>query len=84
MPVQHRGKRAVIAVLHIAQHPADEPDIGELREPVGAAVALVHHVESFDVEAELGRWVDAFGDGRIEAVKTVEQEDLILLQFDRL
>ena len=73
VPVENRPQRAVVAVLRVAQHPPDEPHVGELREALRGAVAFVKHVLGFDVEPELLRGVYAFGDGRVKAVQAVQQ-----------
>lgn len=70
-------------MLHIAEHPADEADVGEFRQAFRAAVAFVEDVEGLDVEAELHTRIDAFGDWWIKTVEAIEQENLVFLQCDR-
>ena len=84
MPVQDGEQRAVVAVLHVAQHPPQQAHVGELRAPPAAAVAFVEHVLGLDVEAELRGGRDAFRDGRIQPVQAIEQENLVRLQLDGL
>src|ERR1035438_8659905 len=50
--------------------------------PPAAAVAFVEDVLGLDVEAELGRGRNAFGDGRVQPVQAVEQENLVRLQLN--
>src|ERR1017187_8982851 len=40
VPVQNGAERAVVAMMRVAEHPPDEPDVGEMREFLRAAVAL--------------------------------------------
>src|SRR5207247_11163761 len=66
MPVQNREQGAVIAVAGVAQHPANQAHIGELRQSPGAAVSFVEDVLRFDVEANVR--------GSIHAVRDVARE----------
>ena len=50
VPMQDGEQRRVVAVLDVAQHPAQQTHVGEMREPPGAAVAGVEHVLRLDVE----------------------------------
>jgi hypothetical protein len=77
-------QRAVVAVLHVAQHPPEQAHVGEMRQPPLAAVALVKDVLRLDVQAELRGGADAFRDGRIKSVQAIEQQDLVRLQLHRL
>ena len=55
MPVEDGEERAVVAVLHVAQHSPQQTHVGELGAPPAAAVAFVEDVLGLDVEAELRR-----------------------------
>src|ERR1039457_402236 len=50
--------------------------------PPATAVAFVEDVLGLDVEAELGRGRNAFGDGRVQPVQAIEQENLVRLQLN--
>src|ERR1035441_4748973 len=82
MPVQDGEERAVVAVLHVAQHPPQQTHVSEVRAPPGAAVAFEEDVLGFDVEAKLRRGRDAFGDGRVQPMQAIEQENLVRLQLN--
>ena len=84
VPVQHRRERTVVAVLHVAQHPADQAYVREFRQAFGAAVAFVQHVERLNVQAELRGRINPLRDGRIKTVQAIQEQNLSLLQLDRL
>src|SRR3974377_2063483 len=84
MPVQDGQKRTMIAVVGVTQHAADEAHVCELCEAAAAAISFQEDVLGFDVEAELRGGFDAFGDGRVEAMEAIEQEDLVAIELDRL
>ncbi len=82
--MKYREQRPVIAVMRVAQHPADEPHVGELGKPFPFPVAFIEHVLRFDIEPELGRCINAFSDRRVQTVQAIKQEDFILFEFHRL
>src|SRR5882724_3577683 len=67
----------------VAEHTADEANIGELCHSIGAAVAFVEDVLGFDEEAKLRRCINTLGDWRIETVQAIEKQYLICLELDR-
>ena len=61
----------MITVLHIAQHPPDQADVGEVGQWVAAAVACVQHVERLDVHAELVVIGDTLRQAAVQPVQRV-------------
>ena len=67
--------------LLVAQHPPDEPHVGELRRPFRFPVAFIEYVLRFDINPELGRCLDSLRDRRVQSVQAIEQENFVLFQL---
>ena len=52
------------------------------RDARATFAAFVKHVQRFQVKSELRRGVNALGDRRIKSVQTIQQKNLVRLQFD--
>src|ERR1051325_2365199 len=84
MPVKNRQQWTVIAMMRVAQHSANQSDVGELCQPFRAAVSFKEDVLRFDEQPKLGGGIDALGNLPIHSMEAVEQQNLVLLKFYRL
>src|SRR5215472_6359332 len=82
--MQESQQWTMIAMAGIAQHPANQPHVGELRQPSGLPIALINHVLRLDVEPELGGGVNTLGDRRVKAVQAIQQQNLVGRESNRL
>src|ERR1041385_88694 len=82
MPMQHREQRTVIAMVGIAQHAAKQAHVRELGQALRLVVAFIEDVLGLDVEAKLRRDRDAFGNGRVQPVQAIQQQNLVSRQLD--
>ena len=67
----------------IAEHSSHQSHIGKPGKPFGLAITLVKNILRFDVQAKLSGGADPFCDRGIEAVKTIEQQNLVGFKPDR-
>src|SRR5215831_9457118 len=77
MPMKNGQQWAVVAMMGIPEHTAEQADIREFGQPGRLTGAFVEDILGFDVKAELCRGINTFSDRWIKSMEAIEEEDLI-------